>query len=54
MGISFALFGFLCWLCFTGSNAPFWSEVGAVFVCALRSDFDGLLEGGVNGGHVWG
>lgn len=37
--------------CYTGSNAPFGAEEGAVFVGAFRSDLDGLLEGWVDSGH---
>jgi hypothetical protein len=39
-------FGLVVWalICCTGSNTPLRLEMGAVFVCALRSDLDGLLE----------
>ena len=40
-------YGFCC----TGSNAPIWLEEGAVFVKALWSDLDGLLERWVDSGH---
>lgn len=37
----------------TGSNAPFWPKVGAVSVCTLGSDLDGLLKKGA-GRHSLG
>ena len=36
----------------TSSNAPFWTEIGAVLVIALGSDTNGVHEGRVEGRHI--
>jgi hypothetical protein len=45
--LEFRVTGFCC----TGSNAPFWLKVGAIFVGAFGGYLDSLPEGWVDGGH---